>query len=131
MNCGNYPSLDELIAENNLLKEELEQKECEIISLKTCKSTCVPNYKSENNFEFSDNDNDYWDSKMKEYGVTSVREAMELMNIEAIEDNDSFGTEGSVYYDEINPKNINFLNGENYNIYMLDDGDYPNTFSQI
>lgn len=125
MNHSNYASLDELIAENNLLKEELNRKDNELVSLTTFKNTFMPYHASESNIQFSDNDNDYWNCKMKEYGVNSVIEAMELINIEAIENNDTFGIEGSVYYDESDPKNINFLKSEDYNIYMLSDCDYP------
>jgi hypothetical protein len=125
MKHSNYATLEELILENNLLREEITRKECEIINLTSCKNTYSSYHKLEDHLPFSDNDNDYWTSKLEEYGVNTVFEARHLRNIEAFEDSENFSIDELVYYIDNDPKEINFLRSENFNIYSLGGSDYP------
>lgn len=90
-------TLEMLMKENELLKKQLEQKECEIINLLICRNDTRSYVNNENNMEYSDNDNVYWNSKMIEYGVSNIDEVRELMNIEAIENIESFNADGNIF----------------------------------
>jgi hypothetical protein len=124
MKHSNCNVLEELLRENNLLKEEITRKECEIINLVSCKNTYLSYNKIEDNTHYSDNDNDYWTSKMKEYGVNAVSDVRHLMNIEALKDSENFSIDELIYYIDSEQRDLNYLSIENVNIYSLGGSDY-------
>lgn len=124
MKHSNCNVLEELLRENNLLKEEITRKECEIINLVSCKNTYLSYNKLEDNTHYSDSDNDYWTSKMKEYGVNSVSDVRQLMNIEALKDSENFSMDELIYYIDSEQRDLNYLSMENVNIYSLGGSDY-------